>query len=1331
MAGYTRQSSFVDGDTITADLFNDEYNQLVNVFSNTTGHSHDGTSAEGPVIGLIGDAGETSPNNKVLIDTANNYIEFYVEVSSAPVQQLYIADGAIIPVTDNDIDLGTSSLEFKNLYLDGTAKIDTLTVDEAATIGTTLGVTGATTLSSTLGVTGATTLSSTLAVTGATTLSSTLAVTGTSTLTGNVTTTNNLTVGGNLTVTGNATISGNLTFGDADTDSITLTADVASNITPDVDDTYDIGTSTKQWRNLYVDGTAEIDTLALDGTTVTSTATELNLLDGATVTTTEINILDGDTSATSTTLADADRVVVNDAGVMKQVALTDFETYFESALDTLSNVTTVGALNSGSITSGFGSIDNGSSAITTTGTITYGNLSDGTITITGFVDEDTMVSDSATLVPTQQSVKAYVDSQVTAQDLDFQGDSGGALSIDLDSETLTIAGGTGIDTTGATNTLTIAIDSTVATLTGTQTLTNKTLTTPVISSISNTGTLTLPTSTDTLVGRATTDTLTNKTLTSPVINTGVSGTAVLDDDTFATASATTLATSESIKAYVDAQILTEDTLAEMNDVNITTPADGSLLFYDTGTSMWIDNVVSGDITIADTGVAAISSGVIVNADINASAAISVSKTALVDGTGLTLTGDTLSVDASQTQITSVGTLSSLTVSGDATFDTSTLKVDSTNNRVGIGNATPDVSLDIGSNTDAVHLPTGTTAQRPGTPAAGYFRYNSEVGQFEGYTTEWGQIGGGGGSNTFTTDTFTGDGSTTAFILSQSIADENNLVVFNGGVFQNQSAYSVSGTTLTFDTAPANGNTVVVYSVASAVSGNNLNLDQFTGDGSTTGFTLSINPVNENNTQVFIDGVYQQKDGYTTSGTTLTFDTAPPNTATIEVMTFTQTDINTATILKDADEDTKVQVEESADEDIIRFDTAGTERMVINSTGVGINNASPQTKIHVVKNAVTGFIARTGSTATFENSSGVELYLSSSDSGYGQIRFGDTASTYSGGIQYEHSTDEMLFQCNGSERLRIDSSGNVGIGESSPHSFGVNQSGLTISDGTGGCIRLKNDAGTVNFDIENGGGGGINLNSVNAYPLKFSTSNTERMRINTSGHLLVGCTAYTGNTTNTGGGIYVDGSGSILFSSATDATGVFNRVSTDGNIVEYRRDGGTVGSISSSSGNTSYNSNGGIIYIGGNQSNHIQVITSSASGTPRLQPSADNTVDLGTVSNRFDDVFATNGTIQTSDRNEKQDEADLSDAETRVAVAAKGLLKKFKWKSAVEEKGDEARVHFGIIAQDLQDAFTAEGLDASDYAMFISSTWTDEETGEERTRLGVRYSELLAFIIAGI
>ena len=114
-----------------------------------------------------------------------------------------------------------------------------------------------------------------------------------------------------------------------------------------------------------------------------------------------------------------------------------------------------------------------------------------------------------------------------------------------------VIAGTGLSGGATSGEATLNIDSTVVTLTGTQTLTNKTLTTPVISSISNSGTITLPTSSDTLVGRATTDTLTNKTLTSPVINTGVSGSAILDEDNLSSDSATKLATQQSIKAYVD------------------------------------------------------------------------------------------------------------------------------------------------------------------------------------------------------------------------------------------------------------------------------------------------------------------------------------------------------------------------------------------------------------------------------------------------------------------------------------------------------------------------------------------------------------------------------------------------------------------------------------------------------------------------------------------------------------------------------------------------------------------------------------------------------------
>lgn len=242
-------------------------------------------------------------------------------------------------------------------------------------------------------------------------------------------------------------------------------------------------------------------------------------------------------------------------------------------------------------------------------------------------------------------------------------------------------------------------------------------------------------------------------------------------------------------------------------------------------------------------------------------------------------------------VTSIGTLGSLTVSGDVTVDTNTLKVDSSNNRVGVNNASPDVSLDLGSNTDSIHVPVGTTGQRPASPAAGYFRYNSTTSKFEGYTDEWGEIAGGGGGSAMETDNFTGDGSTTAFTLSSSVASEDNLLVFVEGVFQNKSTYAASGTTLTFSTAPANSRKIVVFHVISSINGASMVQDSFTGNGSTTAYTLSSLPNNENNTFVYIDGVYQHKDTYSTSGTTLTFSTAPANSAAIEVMMFMQTAIN--------------------------------------------------------------------------------------------------------------------------------------------------------------------------------------------------------------------------------------------------------------------------------------------------------------------------------------------------------------------------------------------------------------------------------------------------------
>ena len=136
---YTRQSTFADGDTITAALFNDEYNQLLNAFAyssssaSSTGHRHDGSAGQGGNIPTIGDLDFL---NKITVDGTNNRIGFFVEVSSSAVEQIRVQDGAVVPVTDDDIDLGTSSLEFKDLYIDGTAYVDAINFNGTAITAT-------------------------------------------------------------------------------------------------------------------------------------------------------------------------------------------------------------------------------------------------------------------------------------------------------------------------------------------------------------------------------------------------------------------------------------------------------------------------------------------------------------------------------------------------------------------------------------------------------------------------------------------------------------------------------------------------------------------------------------------------------------------------------------------------------------------------------------------------------------------------------------------------------------------------------------------------------------------------------------------------------------------------------------------------------------------------------------------------------------------------------------------------------------------------------------------------------------------------------------------
>ena len=217
MAGYARQSSssIADGEVITAAPLNSEFDAILAAFAFSGGHNHDGSSTEGAYVGLIADVDAL---NKIAVDTSNNRHGFFVEVSSSAVEQIRIQDGVIVPVADNDIDLGTSSLEFKDIYIDGTAYIDTLEVHEGITLSA--GVVSLPDGSASAPV-----------ITNTGDTNQGLFFSGTDEM--------SFTAGGTAQVT----------FADGV-------------IKPATDNDIDLGASSNEFKNLFIDGTANIDTLA-------------------------------------------------------------------------------------------------------------------------------------------------------------------------------------------------------------------------------------------------------------------------------------------------------------------------------------------------------------------------------------------------------------------------------------------------------------------------------------------------------------------------------------------------------------------------------------------------------------------------------------------------------------------------------------------------------------------------------------------------------------------------------------------------------------------------------------------------------------------------------------------------------------------------------------------------------------------------------------------------------------------------------------------------------------------------------------------------------------
>jgi cytoskeletal protein CcmA (bactofilin family) len=1164
---YTRQSSFADGDTITAALFNNEFNQVVNAFAyssssaSTTGHRHDGTAGQGGNIPKIGDLDFL---NKILV-TGNTW-EFYVEVSSAAAKQMVLQDGALVPNADSDLDLGTSSIYFKDAYIDSILTTGNVTVGGIVSLAD--GSASAPSLTNT-GDTNAGLFFSaadTLAFTAGGTSQVTFAdgviapVTdsdvdlGTSSLyfkdsfIDTVTTTGNVTVGG--TIVSSSTIQGT-----------TITATTA--FVPDASDGASLGSTSLEFSDLFLADGALIAFGDDQDVTLTHLADAGLLLNGAR------GLFFNDTSQ----YINAPSATVLDIAATDEIELT------ATLVDVVGNLAVSGNVD----------VD---------GNIEFDGLSGtGSVTVTNILDEDNMASDSATALATQQSIKAYVDAQQDTVDtfgevlalgnttsgtnveltttdkvqfrdsaiyinssadgqLDIVADTEiqiAATTIDIDgainasgeiiAASLDISGN--IDVDGTTNLDVVDIDGAVDMAT----------TLAVAGNVDFNGDLDVDGTTnldvvdiDGAVDMASTLAVAGVlTAASLDISGDVDVDGTLETDALTIAGVTLSETiADTVGAMVSSNTESGITVAYQDADNTLDFTIGTLNQNTTGSA--------ATLTTART-----IGGTSFNGSANIAVGLADTTTALA--TARTIGG--VSFDGTANIVPT--TFAAATFSGDLNVDSGVLFADVSTNRVGVNQASPDVSLDLGANTDAVHVPVGTTGERPGSAAAGYFRYNSSLAQFEGYTDAWGAIGGGG-TNTFTHDVFTCNGSTTAFALSQSTESEDNLIVFIDGVFQEQGAYSIatsSGTTtLTLSAAPVNGRKLVVYTVAAGVSGSNLNIDTMTGDGSDTTLTLSINPVNENNSQVFIDGVYQNKSTYAISGTTLTFSAAPPNGSAVEVMTMTQTEVNvpvdgTITSAKLSGALTtpstlvatgKITADAGIDIDNINIDgttialssgdltldVAGD--IILDADGAQLRFHDAGTDIAVISNESNNLIIKSqvsDADLIFKGNDGgssvTALTLDMSAAGFATfnngIKAGRDISAY--GANTGSVANRMALSMEGSGVSRIICNGADGSTNGTFEVFTANSGGtgsVKLGVDTSGNVEMRGSA-DVRISLGTAGTSGLNNNSNwiygNGTNLRFNnaggfysweTVGTERMRINAAGQLLIGTT--TGVATGT-------------------------------------------------------------------------------------------------------------------------------------------------------------------------------------------------------------------------
>ena len=403
----------------------------------------------------------------------------------------------------------------------------------------------------------------------------------------------------------------------------------------------------------------------------------------------------------------------------------------------------------------------------------------------------------------------------------------------------------------------------------------------------------------------------------------------------------------------------------------------------------------------------------------------------------------------------------------------------------------------------------------------------------------------------------------------------------------------------------------------------------------------------------------------------------------------------------------------------------------------------------------------------------------------------------GGIQFSVANNNGSNVLTLSEAMRLDASGNLGLGvtpsawNSAIKAYEVKAAGNSLSSSAASNIYVTNNAvlgsggfvygATAPASYFAQGSGAYYWYQAPSGTAGNAISFTQAMTLTASGVLLVGATSSSGGLVQVAGDIgvtYQPSSGQtagIRFGPIGPSTqGMVGYDSSTGNLDISPRDGysivfkskeqGTeraridssgnllVGTTTSPSGSSNISllgkiygqaSSGAVLTLGVGTTSYVTI----DGGVGAFYPFADNTTSLGYSTRRWTTVYATTALINTSDATEKQQITDLTTAELATAKAIKGLIKSFKFNDAVAKKGDGARIHIGVIAQDVQKAFTDNGLDANKYGIFCSDTWyevngsaTDENDAHytasspnaiQVTKLGVRYEELLAFVISAI